>query len=331
MGRMAALSACLVLAAAFAAGSGTLAAAGTDPTCTYVESGPAGARGNYIEIRQPQSAPFGPGVHVTTIERRRIAVTAAGADLDCGTRPTVDNIDGIYLIGDGARRLTLDLDAGPLGPGATERGPGAEIEVFLRGGPGSGKQRAKIIVESGRGPNVVTVGRAAGTEQLNLNARRERRDDSDVFVENLSLEGSWLKLGLRGGDDTVDARGPGQLRPSELTARLHVGTGDNTVLAPNAPEVNHVYARAGSDLLIGGRYRDELESGGGRDRLFGGWGRDVLQPGNGRDVVNAGRGNDSVWSPDDHVDWIDCGPGEDTAVVSEVDHVRNCEAVSRYS
>lgn len=63
--------------------------------------------------------------------------------------------------------------------------------------------------------------------------------------------------------------------------------------------------------MYGGGKNDEVYGGFFRDRLFGGSGRDYVQGDSGADRINvAGDGiNDS----------IDCGIGEDTAVVDEAD------------
>jgi Ca2+-binding RTX toxin-like protein len=67
----------------------------------------------------------------------------------------------------------------------------------------------------------------------------------------------------------------------------------------------------GPDLLRGGPRADRVKGGAGEDRLFGGAGRD------------------SIDAVDGRVDAVECGAGRDAARVDPVDHVINCEAVTR--
>ena len=100
----------------------------------------------------------------------------------------------------------------------------------------------------------------------------------------------------------------------------------------------------GDDLLIGGPDGDRLDGGPGNDVLSGGPDDDVLTGGDGDDTLEGGPGSDSygmlggveVESPgndviqarDGSADEINCGDGEDTAVVDEVeDGVIDCEEV----
>jgi RTX calcium-binding nonapeptide repeat (4 copies) len=103
-----------------------------------------------------------------------------------------------------------------------------------------------------------------------------------------------------------------------------------------------VQGRGGSDVLLAGAGRQTLDGGAGDDRIEGGFGDDVLTGGPGRDVIAADftgsqcgwlqsctipHGNDTVNARDGEADSIDCGVGEDTAVVDAVDTVSNCEKV----
>jgi Ca2+-binding RTX toxin-like protein len=77
----------------------------------------------------------------------------------------------------------------------------------------------------------------------------------------------------------------------------------------------------GDDRLAGGDGDDLLLGGGGRDRLKGGLGEDVLRGGPGDDVLRA---------RDGRTDRLDCGRGEDVAIVDRLDPpVRHCEQVKR--
>ena len=78
-----------------------------------------------------------------------------------------------------------------------------------------------------------------------------------------------------------------------------------------SPYKDFVYGLGGNDLLRGGAGDDLLDGGAGRNRVYGGAGNDVLLTRNGR------------------ADVVECGPGDDRAVVDRRDRVRGCERVQR--
>ena len=91
----------------------------------------------------------------------------------------------------------------------------------------------------------------------------------------------------------------------------------------------------------GDNYRSDIEDvgsfGGGGDTLTGSaalnilsttFGDDVITGGAGNDVMSSGLGNDTIFARDGFADRVDCGPGNDTAVVDTLDAVgANCETV----
>jgi hypothetical protein len=96
------------------------------------------------------------------------------------------------------------------------------------------------------------------------------------------------------------------------------GTDFNDVLRGTAAG-EEICGRAGNDVI---------EGLGGSDRLDGGWQRDTLVGGPGRDRLVGGRGNDTIFARDGERDTIECGWGEDRAVVDRIDRVlRGCEHV----
>ena len=66
----------------------------------------------------------------------------------------------------------------------------------------------------------------------------------------------------------------------------------------------------------------------GQRRLYGGPGDDELRPDAGNDRVYGGPGNDTIhaFGGGDH-DYVDCGPGNDTAYVDKGEQTRRCERV----
>src|SRR3954454_7412829 len=91
---------------------------------------------------------------------------------------------------------------------------------------------------------------------------------------------------------------------------------------------------AGDDVINGGRGDDSLRGGAGDDRLRGGAGDDVLTDDRGSDRFGGGSGDDRINARDrrgrhDGRDVVDCGTGDDTALVDDDDLVRHCEHVER--
>jgi hypothetical protein len=121
-------------------------------------------------------------------------------------------------------------------------------------------------------------------------------------------------------------------------------TGLACLLAVAACVAATVTGRHGHDRLVGTKGADELDGLGGADVLIGGRGRDVLIGGRGRDVLRGGAGRDGfnmreaeelpapgadrISARDGVADEINCGGGDDTAIVDDVeDGVYNCETV----
>jgi Ca2+-binding RTX toxin-like protein len=81
------------------------------------------------------------------------------------------------------------------------------------------------------------------------------------------------------------------------------------------------------DLVAGGRGNDRLSGSGGNDCVSGEEGNDKLSGGGGKDKVKGGGGKDKVKAADGKRDKVNCGGGEDSAVVDPEDRVHNCEEV----
>jgi RTX calcium-binding nonapeptide repeat (4 copies) len=109
-------------------------------------------------------------------------------------------------------------------------------------------------------------------------------------------------------------------------------------------EPSSIDGRGGADDLRSGSGRETIDGGGGDDRVEGGFNHDVLTGGPGKDVIygdstagNCGGhgqsctipfGNDTIDARDGEADQVDCGPGDDRAVVDALDTVAtNCETV----
>jgi hypothetical protein len=93
---------------------------------------------------------------------------------------------------------------------------------------------------------------------------------------------------------------------------------------------------AGDDTIDGGRGNDNIRGGAGDDRVRGGAGDDVLTDDRGTDRLSGGAGDDRINArdrrgrgADNGRDVVDCGAGDDTALVDSDDVVRHCEHVER--
>jgi len=110
-------------------------------------------------------------------------------------------------------------------------------------------------------------------------------------------------------------------------------------VASNPPNIRgkRIVGTQGSDYLPGGGHDDTILGLGGNDTIIGGAGDDTIDGGRGNDVItggsgadhiDAGPGSDTVNAADGERDLIDCGTGNDHAVVDKVDIVKNCELVT---
>src|SRR3954451_16490113 len=85
-------------------------------------------------------------------------------------------------------------------------------------------------------------------------------------------------------------------------------------------DVENVYGSDGDDDLTGSALASTIDGGAGNDAVDGGGGSDTLF---------GGEGNDRLAARDGVRDRIDCGAGDDTAVVDERDQTTGCEIVDR--
>jgi Ca2+-binding RTX toxin-like protein len=110
---------------------------------------------------------------------------------------------------------------------------------------------------------------------------------------------------------------------------LALGTILATVLIAGVAVVLASSGTNGPDQLTGTPGADSINGGAGADIIKGLGGNDVLTGGTGFDLIYGGPGNDRIQARDGEVDYIDCGPGADTAIVDRAeDGVYDCERVA---
>jgi Ca2+-binding RTX toxin-like protein len=129
---------------------------------------------------------------------------------------------------------------------------------------------------------------------------------------------------------TIDGGPTGErLRGTNLADTIN-GNGGN----------DRIQGRGGDDRLSGGPGNDVIFANRGQDTSSGGDGNDVLwalaradvAPGPGVDQVgdslDGGNGNDVLRTRDGEVDRITCGPGDDVALLDNVDVITDATAAS---
>jgi Ca2+-binding RTX toxin-like protein len=128
-----------------------------------------------------------------------------------------------------------------------------------------------------------------------------------------------------------------------VTAKNAFGTfvamSDPTEPVPASPphrKGRHIVGTSKGEYIAGGGFDDTILGMGGNDTILGGAGDDFLDGGAGNDVITGGAGadkifggagSDTIYAADGERDVIDCGDGQDRAVVDSVDVVKNCEVV----
>ena len=105
--------------------------------------------------------------------------------------------------------------------------------------------------------------------------------------------------------------------PPHVRGRRIVGTDKTEYLAGGGHD-DTIFGLGGNDTLLGGA---------GDDVIFGGAGNDIITGGAGADHLNGGSGSDTIYAVDNERDIVDCGAGNDRAVVDAIDKVVNCEVV----
>ena len=190
---------------------------------------------------------------------------------------------------------------------------------FIRVDAGNGAD----TVLGGVGIDVVTPGR--GADEVETGAGDDRWDQQSARPDGPD------RFDGGAGVDTALYLGSDRIRAA-LDGRANDGGRDEH---DNLLDIENVTAVRGG-VLVGNRRDNELLAGEGNDRVLGGRGDDFLEGRSGRDVLHGGRGDDTINSKRHTLgqpsgrDKVDCGSGDDVAIVNRDDRVRNCETVHRY-
>lgn len=100
-------------------------------------------------------------------------------------------------------------------------------------------------------------------------------------------------------------------------------------LANDGVSGEHDNVQADIEDAYGGPFDDALEGDAAQNMLDGGDGKDVFDGRGGTDELFGGAGEDRLLGRDGRRDRLDCGDGEDIAIVDTLDEVQNCEVVDR--
>jgi hypothetical protein len=165
-------------------------------------------------------------------------------------------------------------------------------------------------------------------------------DGPDVLAggggdDTLSGLGGNDRLRGGGGNDTLDG-GPGADDMAGGSGRDAVSYAQSTGVVVSLDDLANDGApgeqdNAQTDIedIFGGPGNDDLRGNAGANTIDGGAGDDRLRGGGGRDSLFGGDGADRLDSRDGVADALDCGAGEDVALVDSRDSIASCEVVDR--
>jgi Ca2+-binding RTX toxin-like protein len=163
--------------------------------------------------------------------------------------------------------------------------------------------------------------------QSSIGAYIQGGDDSDVIrIENLTAGVSAL-----GGGDTItlvncpstdvdagDGNDSLTLESCVYNPHIALGGGNDTMDAGLFCGGCSISGGLGNDNITGSPHDDVINGNEGNDTLEGLAGNDDLTGGDGFDTMRGGVDNDVIHADDGSADYIDGGPGHDTAYVDSI-------------
>jgi Ca2+-binding RTX toxin-like protein len=193
-----------------------------------------------------------------------------------------------------------------LGAGATvAAGAATEPSQISAYGPGQHGELGGVGILGGPGNNQIAV-RSPGPSTVVV---------SDT-IGATALQGcqAWAP-GYSCGCESIDATSVSCNTPYGLDVGARLMNGDDAIRVVD-PLILRATSGRGADRMTGNARDDFLRSDEGRDRLSGRAGDDELFGGSGHDFAYGGGGDDLLWVHDrDRDQVIDCGPGNDRAVI----------------
>jgi Ca2+-binding RTX toxin-like protein len=281
---------------------------GPPPGCTDAD----GDDGSYDCNPIPATTIVNGSVNADTVEAScflatsRLVFTGGSGD----DRATTSCVNSALALGDGDDSVDLNSS------GTADGGNGADTLIAGTGANTLTGGAGKDALKGGGGDDVLDGGEdndvldgQAGNDTLRGAGRR------DVLIGGAGADM------LEGGDDLDSVSYEDKTGSHTVTITLNGAAGDDgepgegdTIVA----DVENVVGSIGPDTITGNDLPNDIVA------LDAG---DVVNPGAGPDLVDAGAGDDRIEARDGAQDRIDCGAGNDLAVIDEFDSVSNCELV----
>ena len=199
-----------------------------------------------------------------------------------------------------------------------------------------------VSLDGATGAMTIEAHGGAGGDELDgtVNGDRLFGDEDD---DNLTGDaGNDLLDGGAGSDGLNDGTGDDTVMGGPADDRLHAGTGRDGYVGGEGSDQIYYDARTGAvTVTLDGQADDgeagegdnvteveDVASGSGPDRIVGnelgnrlsaGDGNDSVTGGAGEDYLDGGPGDDTIDARDGGYDTVECGPGNDTAIVDQND------------
>lgn len=154
----------------------------------------------------------------------------------------------------------------------------------------------------------------------------------------LGFDGSdQYKVGSSNGNDVIqdigDAADNDAVLFTSTTAAVTVnpGSGADDMVAVSGTGavamtgIDSIGGTAQADTITVNNTGVTITGNGGNDQLTGGTGEDLLIGGAGTDVLQGGSGDDTISAKDSTAETVNCGLGDDSALVDTTDTVTSCE------
>jgi len=183
-----------------------------------------------------------------------------------------------------------------------------------------------VPVAAASGSATPLVGTAPSVSPLALPLEGATAAAASMLRVSGDIGADGIFIGTSGADSITGTGADESLKGRAGADRLGGGPGRDTIDGGLGADI--IRGGAGADTLNGGPGRDIIGGGAGADTINGGAGDDIIQGGAGRDFVAAGAGDDivRVWA-DGTPDTVDCGSGNDRAVIGSTDSASGCETV----
>jgi RTX calcium-binding nonapeptide repeat (4 copies) len=189
-------------------------------------------------------------------------------------------------------------------------------------GDGNDRSIAGGVTTGGAGNDII-----AGSDDLDILDGGDGRDTVDGRGEADVVTGGAGRDLLIGGAGHDNIQGGADIDFASFEDHSLAVTASLDNVANDGSFGENDLIAADVEGIIGGAGDDTLNGNAGPNDIDGGDGGDVINPGGGPDFVDGGTGNDRINARDGVQDRIQCGEGNDQAVVDAFDTVIACEDI----